>query len=438
MIAEAFRYLRSHADSLLSIAIRVAGVGLGFIITLLIGRYWGPEAIGQYGVITQTGIFLSLLCSGGLDLSTIRSFSEARAHEKKPALLSVVRLFLLTGAMLLVISVSIYIFRDLITSKLLDNSAVPYAIVLLILITTSRSLTRLSSSFIRSQSLFIFSNVVEILIIPVIVVILLAAQIAGSLYETLSATAAAGIFAATVGTVACLALSAKGSGSFEVALRPLIKRAVPLWGVTVSKNFSDWYSLAIVVGVLSLYDAGIFRIAMQIASALPIITVAIFGVFSTKFGIAHAKSDYPEIARLARSATRLSVLLVVPPGLLGIIMAPNLLSLVGPEFKDSVALLQVFLLGQVIYVCTGPCGLVLAMTGNERTNLFLTVCSLAALLFSLPIAARVYGVMGVVVVMSSILVARNLLSLVAVRKLTGIHILSGKFSESEKRQRPAA
>ncbi|WP_279350792.1 lipopolysaccharide biosynthesis protein [Erythrobacter litoralis] len=427
MIAKAANYLTIHLDSLLSIAIRIGGVGLGFLITLFIGRAMGPEALGEYGVITQTGMFLSLVCAGGLDLSVIRSFSEARAKKVLPRTKSFGKLVLVSSLLLLLVSAVVWALEGLIREKLLEGSTTPYAIVFLIAIAVSRSFTRLTSGFLRSQALYVFSNVVEVLIIPIIVVSLILLSVTYTLFAVLLSTALAGLVAAGVGLTTSLVKTSRSVDALDVPMSPLFKRAVPLWGVAVSKNLSDWYSLAVVAALLSLYDAGIFRVAMQVASALPVITIGIFSVFASKFGVAHSKGDFAAIARLARSATVLSCLLVLPVGLFTIIFTDPILTIVGPEFNQGAPILQILLAGQILYVCTGPSGLVLAMTGNERINLLFTIVSLVVLLIALPLAAQNFGLLGLVLVMSTILIVRNIASLVAVRKLTGVNILTGRY-----------
>ena len=59
----------------------------------------------------------------------------------------------------------------------------------------------------------------------------------------------------------------------------------------MAKNLGDWYSFAIVAGLLSIYDAGIFRVATQIASAFPVVTIGIFSAYAPKFGIAHSQPN---------------------------------------------------------------------------------------------------------------------------------------------------
>lgn len=422
------RQLRTHADSLFSIAIRITGIGFGFLITLFIGRMLGAEAIGQYGIITQTGLFLSLLCVGGLDLSIVRSFSEAQAARKTPSLQSFAKLSVIVALVMIGAIIILIAFEQLILSTLLDGTAAPNSVSFIIIILIARGSTRLTSAFLRSQRDYIVSQIIETSFIPLVVILLIIFGVVETLEQILFATAAAGVVAGLAGVVRSLKRTSNAGDAFRVPLRPLIIRAVPLWGVSVSKNLSDWYSLAVAAAVLSLFDAGIFRVSMQIASALPLITVGIFAVYAPKFGTAHSQSDYARVASLAKTASILGIALGVPAGFLGILFAEPLLRLFGPEFSGNPLVLQILVVGQVLYVCTGPSGLVLAMTGNEKINLLFTIISLCALIVSLPLAAETFGIEGLVGAMSTILILRNIASYIAVRKLVGISILAGRYT----------
>jgi O-antigen/teichoic acid export membrane protein len=427
-VGSLWRYLVVHRDSLASIMIRVGGVGLGFVITFYIGRTMGPAANGQYGIITQTGMFLSIMCVGGVDLSVVRSFSAATAKGVPPSRRAMSRLFLCTLALVVAVCAGVALLRGVVIRELLDNSAVPGALAFLCAIFLARAATRLTSSILRSQRAYIFGQLVEVVVIPGIVIIGILAGLARSLETLLALTALAGLVAASLGVIASYRKSSVAADALDVPMTPLFKRAIPLWGVAVSQNLSDWYALAVVAASLSLYDAGVYRVAMQVATALPIVTIGVFSVFSPQIGAAHAKEDFGRIAQLARSATLLSTVLVIPPGLALLLLAPETLTLIGQEFGDGTRILQVMVVGQMCYVMTGPSGLVLAMTGNERVNLTLTGLSLIALLVALPLAVMYGGLLTLVITTSVILVMRNITSLVAVKWLTGVSILTGHYA----------
>ena len=420
-----FSYLWAHWDSLASIGIRFAAVALGFLVSVAIGQKLGAVAVGQYGIVTQTGMLASIVCVGGLDLSLIRGFAGDREKDRDPATRSFLKVCALVVALMIFASFLLWISTKYINDSNLDFYSTDLVFATIIAILFARGFTRITSSFLRSQGEYIFSQIVEGPLIPALILLAIIVGLAADLDAVFVVTAVAGLFACLLGMVSSVRRTSRDG--IEVPLRPLIRRAVPLWGVAISKNLGDWYSLAIVAAMLSLYDAGVFRVVMQVASALPIITIGIFSVYSPKIGLAHAREDYLEIARLARTATALSTFLVLPPAILIIVLAEPVLSLFGGEFTGGAFVLQVLLVGQMLYVCTGPSGLVLAMTGNEKVNLLLTVSSLIALLIGLPLAAQYFGLLGVVIAMSLVLILRNFASLIAVHRLTGVRILSGRF-----------
>src|SRR5258705_7595800 len=86
MIAVVGNALWAHRQSLASLTMRAAGVLAGFVVTVLIGRWFGPRANGQYAIVTQTAMFLSIVAVGGLDLAVGREFSRTQAAGKKPGL----------------------------------------------------------------------------------------------------------------------------------------------------------------------------------------------------------------------------------------------------------------------------------------------------------------------------------------------------------------
>lgn len=100
------------------------------------------------------------------------------------------------------------------------------------------------------------------------------------------------------------------------------------------------------------------------------------------------------VARLAGSATGLSAFFCLPVAVLIFVFAGPVLDLFGPEFHQATTVLRVVVVGQAIYTMTGPSGLILAMTGHERTNLIQTIGSTAILLISAPLAARYGGIWG--------------------------------------------
>jgi O-antigen/teichoic acid export membrane protein len=89
--------------------------------------------------------------------------------------------------------------------------------------------------------------------------------------------------------------------------------------------------------------------------------------------------------------------------------------------------LRFIVLGQVLYIATGPAGLVLAMTGHERLNLLISSVVTVALLIAAPIAAHLFGLKGLAFVTACVPFAGNIANLIAVHRLEKINVVTGRY-----------
>lgn len=418
-------FIKQYFHSIVSLTIRGLSVVAGFIVTVLIGRMFGPEANGHYALITQTAMFLSVVAVGGIDLAVTRKFSAAVAKKiplERRSLLKVTGYSMLfSGGVIVVL-----LLGGTSLMKLLFEGEVPNdAITVLIIIMLSRTLTRMLSAVLRSQKAYAWGQSVEVLLIPSVVLICMALGLASDVDQVLWITALVGIIVGIGAFATAIPYSSSAPGALHVPMRDILKVAVPLWGVAIFLNIADWYGLATASAVLSVYEAGLYRVALQIASVLGIVTMGLFSIFSPQFAEAHASEDMVKVAQLAGSATRLSVLFCLPVAILIFVFASPILRIFGPEFEQATTVLRVIVAGQAIYTMTGPSGLILAMTGHERINLIQTIGSTTLLLITAPAAAQYGGLLGIAICMSLVVIARNMASIYSVRRLTGINVLAG-------------
>lgn len=417
-----------HFQSLLSLAIRGLSVLVGFAVTLAIGRMFGPEANGHYALITQTGMFLSVVAVGGIDLAVTRTFSAATARSvpvERGSLLKITAYSM--GFAALLMGLLLIAGKPLI--RLMFNGEVPEgAIPVLIIVMISRALTRLLGAILRSQKDYAWGQSVEVLLIPALVLAAMALGFHRDVEQILWITALAGLTVGIGAFLASLRHTSNGPEALHIPMRDTLKVAVPLWGVAVFLNISDWYGLATTSAVLGVHEAGLYRVAAQVATALSIVTLGLSSVFSPQFGAAASTGDLAKVARLAGTATRLSVALALPVVILIFVFARPIVLLFGPEFASAENILRIVAVGQAAFTVTGPSGLVLAMTGHQRANLAITLSSTVALLVLAPLSAHLGGLIGISTAMALVLVGRNVASLVAAARLTGIHVMLGRYS----------
>lgn len=421
-------YWRAHRHSLWAITIRGLAVLFGFVITFTIGRNFGPLANGQYALVTQTGLFLSLLAVGGMDQAIVRNFPAALVHRVSIHWRSLARALGYSTVGSLILAVALLLWGEGLFHWLFGPHLPADAVVLTSLILISRAVGRACAAVLRSQDAHISAQVIETLAIPLAVSTMIALQLIQDVVAVLWATAIIGLLVAGLGLIKALSYAGSATTAIDVPMRRLFSTSLPLWLTSLSLYLADWYGLAVAAQTLGVYEAGLFRVAYQIGSALAFVSMGLFAVFAARISAALVLGDKRRVARLSRSAALLaSALLLLPAIALGIFAEP-LLGLIGPEFRQASTILVIVLVGQYINVVIGPAGLILAMSGYERFNLAISASVTGALLLIAPLAATYFGLLGLGVAMAVIPVLGNIASFVAVYRLERINALLGTYN----------
>ncbi|NJS14112.1 MAG: hypothetical protein HC788_05210 [Sphingopyxis sp.] len=420
--------LRGNTAALVGgFAARGLSVVLGFAVSYYVGNQFGAVGSGQYALLTQSGMLLSLLILAGTDFSIVKLCAAVEPGTRMISRASLARLF---GSVVAVNSLLMLMLVLLPTDWTLGligltPGLAEFAILGMIMLT--RSLTRLTAAFLRSQGENIVSQIVELLFIPALVLIAIAAVPLTSVTQVLQITVAAGLLAALLGLGRAFMHSRSGPGTLGFGIGELVHMGIPVWGLGVALNFADWYSLATVSIHSGVDDAGIFRIAMQIGTILLFGVSGLLAVFSAQVARANHNADHARIGRLCRNAAMLNLLLVAPAALILFFVAPQILAFVGPEFVAGTATLRILLGGQLAYAVLAPAGQALAMMGHARINLMIVLVTTAIFLVAAPLMAQRLGAEGVALAMVAFLLSRNLLSFYWLLRATGINGLTGQL-----------
>lgn len=425
--ARAHQLARTHFQSVMALTIRGLSVLAGFALSFIIGHRFGPEANGTYALATQSAMFLSVIAVGGLDLAVVRQFSASMAYHAKIAASTIIKVVACSIGFASILVLMLLMGGPMMLQWVVGAALPSGVLFILCIILVSRALTRIGSSILRSQKRYIMGQSIEVLLIPVVVLAAISAGLATDIGPILWVTAIASATVAGLGIVLSLNGASLASDAVKLPISPMMRIAMPLWGVAIALNVADWYGLVVVANVSGVYEAGLYRVAAQIGTSFAIVSMGLFSVFSPQISASWAREDGIGVARLGRTATRLSAIFTIPPAIIILAIAEPLLALIGPEFVSAATMLRIIVVGQIMYTITGPAGLTLAMTGHERVNLVITITSTLCLFAIAPLAAHEFGPNGVAGCIAILLVTRNLVSLYLLKRLAGIDIIRGKF-----------
>lgn len=420
--------LDRHSSAIFSLLIRSGGVLAGFAVTYQIGSTMGAAANGQFALISQTAMFLAVVGLVGLDVGVVRHFTKTVAENMLLSAGTILKVCALALGLMLVIGAVLWLAGDVAWQPLFGDTVPKEFLLVLFLLLVARGGTLLFGGLLRSQHRFSVGQAIATFAMPATTALALVTGLASSVEEALWATAIGGAVAILAAVAAMGRHVGHSRDAVYIPLKSVLRSSVPLWGVGIANNLGDWYGLAITANMFGAADAGLYRVAVQLAASLQIISMALLTVYSAKISTAFHAGNIAQVALLARSAVRLSTLAVVPAALLLIFGSEFLLRQIGDEFVAALPLVLVLVVGQLAFTLTAPGGLVLAMSGNERINFAISVVGASLLLVSVPIAASLGGIEGVAVCISIVMLLRNLVAYLIVRNRLGINIWAGSVN----------
>ncbi len=129
------------------------------------------------------------------------------------------------------------------------------------------------------------------------------------------------------------------------------------------------HSAPLVLGFLGTKsDVALLVAASRFANVLTFLPAALYVGFGVASAAAWSKGEVARISHLGSQATIVSFsanLLASAP----LLLWPEVfLAILGPEFEDGGTLLRILAIGQLAYNAVGPGGILLIMTGHEKTT----------------------------------------------------------------------
>lgn len=419
------RKFGQHSTTIFALAIRGGAVLAGFAVTYVLGRNLGPEATGQFALISQTALFLAVGGLMGLDVGVVRHFTKAVTDGCDIELMTMVKVIGSAIGLLLIISATLWLGGDFVWRGALGDQVPRSLLLVLCVMLVGRGGAQLLGGVLRSQHRFNLGQAIAALIVPAATAIALICGWVNDVDGALWVGAFAAIASALIGILATIRHLSRKPNALRIDMRVILRSSIPLWGAGLALTIGDWYGLYIAAQMLSLTDAGLYRVAIQVAASLQIISATIFAIYAAKISAAFHADNRHQVALLARSALRVSAALAIPVGLMLVLGGPLLLEIIGPDFQDAFPVMVVLIVGQVLYALFGPPGLVLAMAGHEKINLMITLIGMGTLLISTPLAAAFGGLNGIAVAISSVMLLRNLAAYIILRNKLGISIWQG-------------
>jgi O-antigen/teichoic acid export membrane protein len=421
-------HLRSALlGSVVSLGSKLATAGLGFGVTVLIARRFGATGSGIW-VLGNTLLMIAgyvSLC--GLDYSTTRAIAVYRAADRWSA----ARAWGWTGlgivlAVGTVVSLGVWASLGLIAHALKEGAAFIQVAAILCLAIVTYATLRLVGGLLRGLSRFALAEVLENAVVPGALAICAFTVGLNSLEQAARIYVAASLTAALTGLVIWFVLlGGRGRPADPLTPRKALTRSLPLAGTVLATLATPWIMTLFLAGFASTADVGVFRVGVQFSLLLSFLLQAVETGMSPQIAALHSQDKLNQLLGATKHMTLLLVVLGGIPSLILIVFAPQLLSLLGPEFPRGATAMRILLAGQVLKLLSGPVGSYMVMTGLGRMSLWNAINSAIVVLVLSAVLIPILGIEGAAIAGAASTVVRYVTATVVLWRVHGIFLPLG-------------
>ncbi len=209
----------------------------------------------------------------------------------------------------------------------------------------------------------------------------------------------------------------------DFPVNKLLKSGFPLLGGMLLQQLMVSIPVLVLGVWSSTEEVGFYSIAQRTASLIGLVLIAANSIIAPKFSALYQQKDMVALDRVARQAALILTLMATPIALILLIAPKWVMTFFGPEFANAWLFLVILACGRLVGVMSGSVGILLVMTGNERTYFVANLQSVLLCGFLCLLLIPTWGGLGGAIAASVSLAAVNLLRVRYVWKSTGIMTL---------------
>lgn len=410
------RIIKFGQDFLITLILRGGGIGLNYLINLILARFLLANEAGIYflafsivgvvGVITRVGLENAILRFTAVHVQT-NNWGILRSLFRRSMILVVA--FSVSATVLLfffssLLSDNIFYSPSLdMPLKILSISLVPSGITMLYYQQLKGAYHIKEATFLEACSLpFIHFSIVLL----------------WNKYLDIEAFACAYIIASFLTLILSYFLWQRAFPKLPLitndsfAWRPLFDASQPLLVVALMFIIIDSAEIILLGLLQDSSSVGIYYVANRTAKLISVILVVINTILAPRFAALYATGKKASLEKLVQISVIYSLILIAP-FLFIFLFAPDwILSLFGEEFLEGASVLRILAIGQFYNVATGSVGLLLMMCGFEKimrkSMMIFALCSVVFNVILIPawgyIGASIASVLTIVLLNTSLLV----------------------------------
>lgn len=413
--------------------LKVGASGLGFVLNVLLARFLGVTSFGVYTYALAWHDLLIIPALLGLDTLMVREVAVYKTKSEWGLLRGILRW---SNLVVSIASLTIALIAIAVIWKIdPDNSQMILVFSLAMALLPISALRNVRLAAMKGLKLVLMGLFPEMILVPILVIGLSAAWYLSSDRPLTASVVLGSRLIATIVTLGIgIYLLRKNlppqvrQVQEQYQTKVWVSRLLPfmlLGGMYVITSRSDTLMLGTIIGAEA---SGLYNPVIRGIQLLAFVLTAVNNVLSPNIAGLYTEQNTQEMQRVVTQSSRMMLLVSLPLAAFFIFGGNWYLSLFGSEFIKARPALTILCLGQLFSIASGSVGILLTMTGNEKSNLIGSTINVVLNIILNWFWIPRWGLSGAAAATTVSTIVVNIFKVICVRQKVGIDSTAlGKF-----------
>lgn len=408
---------------------KIGAMFIGYVNIWIISRFFGAEALGLFSFVLAASSLAVVFAKVGIGTATVKFISRLLAKKAYGKILSyykqIVKI-ILPGIFL--VALLLFFGDKEIANYIFNKPHYAYYLRISALLIFPVSFTQINAQVFRAFEKIIayaFFNLytTSITLIVLLVVILTDASRHEAVPISVHAYSSAFMLVLSFVFLLILFLPLRKFTNETISAKEITKVSFPMYHVAIALVVVNWADKLLLGAFVSDYQIGVYHVMHRMAAILGLFLISANTVLAPRFSELWEKGQVREIHTLVHRSTRLLTLTALPVLALMVLFAEELAALFGSDFTEGSSVLIILALGKFLAVWSGPGGVFLLMTGQERFTRNVSIISTICFLIVAYFAISFWGIIGAAIAVSLVQIFRNLIFVIYIKRKLGFNFL---------------
>ncbi len=394
----------------------------GYVNIIIITKYFGTSALGIFSYIISILTIVGTFATLGIPLTSLRLISKFKAKKEfgkiKSYYFQALKIVFVPG---LILSLLFFFFSDFIAGDILKKPENAFYIKLFAFVIIPISINRINGSFLRAYQKIGQFGFVNLFFTPITVLILI-----GIVFFTNNRDAGTPItvhfvsllimFIVSIILILFLKKWKFAKITKKVEIKEIFKMAVPMFLVVISGAIVKWSDKIILGFYVSNAEIGVYHAMYRTVILLNIVLLAVNSGLAPRFSELMELNQIQKVRELVYKTTKIVTILTFSMFVIMIIFAKYIVGfLLDVDIETGLLIFYILAAGQMINAWSGPVGIFLMMSGNEKVNRNTSIILAVVFILLNIVLVYFYGIIGSAVAVSSVMIIRNIIYVIIVK-----------------------